>query len=234
MFLEGKIPIQVAIKLNMQEAEVTKLYSEFLNLNGLHALSEIYQEINGNIRYFLELYRLAIKANMNIQNIMAVLKIADNDFPTLEANYWTLHKTLSGLEAEKQRSTIVIMELKDQIWGLENTKDSLQSDCRELSLELTKLRLQEIRLKDTINNIQNGVLRSKIKEVVKSQVERFLSDRQLIFRLAFEPIIKSMRRDYTIIPNAYHTAINHPTPLLDRALNIEMMTGENNEINSDH
>jgi hypothetical protein len=165
---------------------------------------------------------------------MAVLKIADNDLPTLEANYWTLHKALSGLEAEKQRSTTVILELKDQIWSLENTKDSIQSDCRELGLELTKLRIQEIRLKDAINNIQNGVLCSKIKEVVKSQVEGFLSNRQLIFRLAFEPIIKSMRRDSAIIPNAYHTAINHPTPLPDRVLNKELMTGDNNEINSDH
>src|SRR5215470_3409152 len=49
MFLEEKTPIQVAIKLNLQEAEVTRLYNEFLNLNGLHALCEIYHEINGNI-----------------------------------------------------------------------------------------------------------------------------------------------------------------------------------------
>src|SRR5262244_2781128 len=48
MFLEGKTPIQVAIKLNMQEAEVTKLYNEFLNLNDLHAITEIYHELNGN------------------------------------------------------------------------------------------------------------------------------------------------------------------------------------------
>ena len=56
MFSEGKTPIQVAIKLNLREAEVTKFYIEFWNLNALHALSKVYDEINGNIQYFLELY----------------------------------------------------------------------------------------------------------------------------------------------------------------------------------
>jgi DNA-binding transcriptional regulator LsrR (DeoR family) len=48
MFSECKTPIQVAIKLNLREAEVTKFYTEFWNLNDLEALSKVYHEINGN------------------------------------------------------------------------------------------------------------------------------------------------------------------------------------------
>jgi chromosome segregation ATPase len=112
---------------------------------------------------------------------------ANNDLPTLEANYWTLQKAVFSLEAEKHRSTIMIQELNDQIWGLQNIRDSLQSDCREIGLEITKLRIQKIRLEETMNRIQNdGVIHSKIKEIVKRQVEGFLSDPQLIFKLTYQ------------------------------------------------
>ena len=36
MFSEGKTPIQVAIKLNLREAEINKFYTEFWNLNDLY------------------------------------------------------------------------------------------------------------------------------------------------------------------------------------------------------
>jgi chromosome segregation ATPase len=235
MFSEGKTPIQVAIKLNLREAEVTKFYTEFWNLNDLEALSKVYHEINGNIQYFLELYRLTKKANMNLQNIMTTLKIANNDLPTLEANYWTLQEAVSNLEAEKHRSAIVIQELNDHIWGLQNTRDSLQSDCREMSLEITKLRIQKIRLEDAINEIQNDrVIHSKIKEIVKRQFEGFLSDRQMIFRLTFEPLIKSMRKDPIIIPDSYQKATHYPVELPDHIPNKDQVTEGDSDIDSDH
>jgi hypothetical protein len=235
MFSEGKTPIQVAIKLNLREAEVTKFYTEFWNLNDLEALSKVYHEINGNIQYFLELYRLTKKANMNIQNIMTTLKIANNDLPTLEANYWILQTAVNSLEAEKHRSAIMIQELKDEIWGLQNTRDSLQSDCREMSLEITKLRIQKIRLEDAINKIQNDrVIHSKIKEIVKRQVEGFLRDRQMIFRLTFEPLIKSMRKDPIIIPDSYQKATHYPVELPDHIPNKEQVTKGDSDIDLNH
>jgi chromosome segregation ATPase len=138
--------------LDLRE-EINKFYTEFWNLNDLETLSKVYHELNDDIQYFLELYRQIKAANMNIQKIMTILKIADNDLPTLEANYWTLQEAVSNLEAEKHRSAIMIQELKDEIWGLKNTRDSLQSDCREMRLEITKLRIQKIRLEDAINKI---------------------------------------------------------------------------------
>ena len=235
MFSEGKTLIQVAIKLNLREAEVTKFYTEFWNLNDLESLSKVYHEINGNIQYFLELYRLIKKANMNIQNIMTTLKIANNDLPTLEANYLTLQEAVSNLEAEKHRSAIMTQELNDHILGLQNTRDSLQSDCREMSLEITKLRIQKIRLEDAINKIQNDrVMHSKIKEIVKKQVEGFLSDPQMIFRLTFEPLIKSMRKDPIIIPDSYQKATHYPAELPDQIRNKEQVRKGDNDIDLNH
>ena len=114
-----------------------------------------------------------------------------------------------------------------------NTRDSLQSDCRELGIEITKLRIQKIRLEETINKIQNDGVR-KIKEIVKRQVEGFLSDRQLIFKLTFEPLIKSLRKDPIIIPDPYHKTTHYPAELPDHTPNKELVTGGNNDIDLDH
>ena len=116
---------------------------------------------------------------------------------------------------------------------MQNTQDSLQSDCREIGLEITKLRIQKIRLEETINKIQNDGV-SKIKEIVKRQVERFLSDRQLIFKLTFEPLIKSLRKDPIIIPDSYHKTTHYPAELPDHTPNKELVTGGNNDIDLDH
>jgi chromosome segregation ATPase len=172
---------------------------------------------------------------MNIQNIMTTLKTANNDLPTLEANYWTLQEAVPNLEAEKHKSAIMIQELNDRIWDLQNTRDSLQSDCREMSLEITKLRIQKIRLEDAINKIQNDrVMHSKIKEIVKKQVEGFLSDPQMIFRLTFEPLIKSMRKDPIIIPDSYQKATHYPVELPDHIPNKDQVTEGDSDIDSDH
>ena len=46
-----------------------------------------------------------------------------------------------------------------------------------------------MRLEATIDKVQNdGAIQYKIKEIVKRQVEEFLSDRQLIFKLTLEPL----------------------------------------------
>jgi hypothetical protein len=88
---------------------------------------------------------------------------------------------------------------------------------------------------DAINRIQNdGVIHSKIKEIVKRQVEEFLSDRQLIFKLTLEPLIQSMRKDSSIIPNTHHKNTNDSAQLPDHVPNKELVTGGNSDIDLDH
>ncbi len=130
------------------------------------------------------------------------------------------------LEAEKRNSARIFQELNDQIIDLQKTRDSLHSACRELGLEITKLRIQKIRLEVAVNKIQNdSETHNKIKEMAKREVERFLGDRQLIFKLTFESIIKSMRKDPDMLPNSYH--YNHPS-------HQELTVRDNNEIDVDY
>jgi transcriptional regulator with XRE-family HTH domain len=84
LFLAGKSPIDVAIALNLRDDQVTELYKEYWDLNNLHDLNQIYEEIKDNIGYFLNLYKLAKAAGMNAQQVTRLLKIANNHLPVVE------------------------------------------------------------------------------------------------------------------------------------------------------
>jgi len=58
-FSDGKSPVDVAIALNLRQAEVTEFYREYWNLKQLYDLSRVYEGIKGDIGSFVNLYKLA-------------------------------------------------------------------------------------------------------------------------------------------------------------------------------
>ena len=78
LFSEGKSPLQVAIVLNLRDAQVTELYKEYWNLKNLHDLNQVYEEIKDDIYSFAKLYKLAKEVGMNAQHVVNLLAIANS------------------------------------------------------------------------------------------------------------------------------------------------------------
>jgi hypothetical protein len=87
LFSKGKTPLQVAITLNLGEAETIKFYQEYWNLKQMHELRMVYDEIGADILYFLKLYRLSKDAHMNPRQVINLLQIATNDLQSVEQRY---------------------------------------------------------------------------------------------------------------------------------------------------
>ena len=121
LFLAGKSPMDVAVTLNLRQAEVIELYKEYWNLNNLHDLNQIYEEIKGDIGSFLNLYKLAKAAGMNTQQVIRLLAIANNHLPAVEQRCEKLKREVHSLEGDKRNSAIIFQELSDQISDLRNT-----------------------------------------------------------------------------------------------------------------
>jgi transcriptional regulator len=49
LFSDGESPVDVAIALNLRQAEVTEFYREYRKLKQLYDLSQVYQEIKDDI-----------------------------------------------------------------------------------------------------------------------------------------------------------------------------------------
>src|SRR5215217_5624809 len=104
LFSDRKTPLEVAIALNLRELEATKFYKEYWKLKRLHNLTLIYEETKGDIDPFLKLYRLSKAAGMNVQQVVNLLKIANNNLLDIQCRYERLKRELNTLEFDKKQS----------------------------------------------------------------------------------------------------------------------------------
>ena len=119
LFSKGKSTIEIAITLNLNEAETLKYYEEYLNLKQMDELKTVYEEIGDDIAHFLELYRLSKDAHMDTQQIINLLQIANNDLQSVEQRYKKLQSNVNHLESRELDLSITLEDLKSQI---ENTR----------------------------------------------------------------------------------------------------------------
>src|SRR5689334_18454416 len=111
LFSDGKSPVQVAIALNIREPEVARFYVEYWRLVQYHSLSRIYEEIKDGIGYFVRLYRLAKVARMGVEQVVNLLKIANNDLPLVEHKCERSKRDLDSIEADNRNSSRIFQEL---------------------------------------------------------------------------------------------------------------------------
>ena len=74
LFYQGKKPIEVSITLNLNASKISKLYKDYLKLEGFHRLVSLYEEINDNLSLFLKLYYAIIQNNIKLSEIVNLVK----------------------------------------------------------------------------------------------------------------------------------------------------------------
>jgi hypothetical protein len=74
LFYQGKKPIEVAVTLNLNAQKTSKLYKDYLKLEGFHKLVSVYEEINDNLSLFLKLYSAIIQNVIKPNEIVNLIK----------------------------------------------------------------------------------------------------------------------------------------------------------------
>jgi hypothetical protein len=185
--------VDVAIALNLRQAEVTELYKEYWNLKNLHYLSQVYEEIKGDIHSFVNLYKLSKAADMNSQQVIRLLTIANNHLPLVEHRYHELKRQEASLQSSNDNSARTLKELFDLISTKRNTLEQYDSDCKKRGLEITKLQLQKIRLEALVDDFQdNNEGYIKIIKAVEEKVLNVLPNSKVFLRYALLSIIESI------------------------------------------
>jgi hypothetical protein len=71
---QGKKPIEVAVELNLNAQKTSKLYKDYLKLEGFHKLVSLYEEIKDNVSLFLKLYYTIVQNNIKPHEMANVVK----------------------------------------------------------------------------------------------------------------------------------------------------------------
>ncbi|MGB8934319.1 MAG: hypothetical protein WCC17_04340 [Candidatus Nitrosopolaris sp.] len=78
MLSEGKTPVEVVIALDLPAYHVQAIYREFWELNNMHELAEVYEEIKPYLSSILRLHKILNDLGMGEQEIINVLELANN------------------------------------------------------------------------------------------------------------------------------------------------------------
>jgi hypothetical protein len=215
LFLEGKTVTHVAIALDIRQPQASDSFKEYWLLQQLDQLYEIFQEIKSNIHLFLGLYRQALAAGMNIQDVIRALGIAKNDLRSIEYRYQELIKQADSLVASNLNAAKTIQDLSEQILDMKRTMSQYESLIIERKLELKNLSVQKDNLQACMTHIRNNSEEySKIVDTVKREMKGTITDPRQILMLALQSIIESARKDdgklFALIYNLPTTSSHFP------------------------
>jgi hypothetical protein len=74
LFHKGKKPIEVAVAINLNAQKTSKLYKDYLKLEGFHRLVLLYEEISDNLSLFLKLYYAILQDDIKPNEIVNLVK----------------------------------------------------------------------------------------------------------------------------------------------------------------
>jgi hypothetical protein len=127
LFKAGKKPIDVAIELDISASEVEEIQQEFWELNQLHELEFLFNEIKNYLPSFIKLFNL-LKRNKMLGDgyISKFLRYADHDLPSLENKFQNLTGDVIELEWKKRDLNNTITLWNAQLRDLGQTIEQYQ------------------------------------------------------------------------------------------------------------
>ena len=205
LFSKCKTPLQVSIILNIGATEVTHYYTQYLSLVQLDDITKIYLEFKGDVSYFVSLCKAAKAAKMGIPQVINLLRIANNQLPSVEHRYEMLQKQNNNLESILGTQAKEFQNLSNQITYMNKRLDDIKSECSTENATLEYLRQQIAKLGAFVYNFRNnddGY--TKLIKTIEEEVLRILSNKKALLKLAVLSIAESIRNN----PDKYSSLIS--------------------------
>ena len=139
MFSQGRSNVQVAIKLDIPENQVTQLHSEYWRLQGQNNLESLHAKIGTRIFSLWKLYKeLVIERGMDLEEVAKVVDIALHELPDMESRLEQttraaamkevdlehLEYRIHTLKEEEKRKRMVTMSYHNYYYYVDNMADS--------------------------------------------------------------------------------------------------------------
>jgi hypothetical protein len=104
LFLDGKTPVDVAIDLNLDFDKVRKYWTEFLRLQNMKDLYNIYIENEYHLDYLFRIYYFMIRNKILIKDCESVLRNVDN---VIKLNQYLSNIRFQINKLEQRRNNVI-------------------------------------------------------------------------------------------------------------------------------
>ena len=137
LFSELKTPVEVAIALDLPADQVRAIYREYWELDHMHNLVQIYDEVKYDLYSLLRLHKIVKDLGMNEHDIRNVLELVKyNQLQNVQR------------EAERIRSEINMLEWKKR--NLERTINEYEEALTQKRAEMAYVNRESIKLRQRI------------------------------------------------------------------------------------
>ena len=119
MFSEGKSPLDVAIKLDLDAGTVRAMYYHYWELKGKYELAQIYDELGGsnNLISLIKIHKIFKDLGMNEHDMIKVLELAKhNELERLQWKAEYLRNEIFILQDQKTKAINHISKLNKMNW----------------------------------------------------------------------------------------------------------------------
>jgi hypothetical protein len=199
LFSQKLTPIDVSIRLALSESDATKYYIEYLRLQNLTYLPEIFRSLSNvkEIGYFVKLSKLARIEGLTPRDVIRLLNISGT-LSSIEKRRDEAKGMLLMVEKELDEKASLLNEIKDKTVNAKLNNELWKKENRELRDEVVDLRNEKSSLLSWIHEVkQNNNTYLEVQNVVKEKVEEFLNEyngRKLL-EYALTAAVEALRQD---------------------------------------
>jgi predicted transcriptional regulator len=226
-FSKGKPPLDVAIELDLPPDEVRRVYHDYLRLEGLDQLVQVYQDRNYDLETILKLYRIIKQNKISHHEILEVVRHA-NELPDLQDKSQKLKEEIGTLQTTRNQLNDDRSSLHFQLFDLRKKKGVLRSEIKSIGSDATYMKSERIRLERIIDHKYTNEDYQKIEKWIKEKTSSYLSNNKRLLLAASLAACRALKEESTVHPQAnfghdnlnYKRVLKVTEQLYDTALRI--------------
>jgi hypothetical protein len=125
LFSEGKNLAEVVIALDLPANEVRAIYREFLELNNMHKLVKVYDEMRNYLPSLLELFRLIVHRGLDKNDIITIANaISTGQLQYMKKRIQNMTDAENWLENQIEKKEYYLKSLNNRIWSFSHRERS--------------------------------------------------------------------------------------------------------------
>jgi hypothetical protein len=194
LFEQGKSPIEVAIELDLKPDEVTKLYTDYWKLKGLHDLNELYEERKSDLAEFHAAYKLMKAEGVSPRQLVDTANCL-KQLSSLEARLNNINHDIKSKEYQKQTQMNELSISRNHIILARQEVDSYAPIINANKEEIAKLSHHVQELESLIARLKNTGEYRRIERVAEVAARKILRDNKLILEIALGAVIQALEDD---------------------------------------
>jgi len=193
LFKEGKKPLDIAIELDLATDSVLLIQKRFHQLIGMDEFNRAYEQVNGNIVPFLELFNSMNRLGMNARQVSDAVMYG-NTLPQLQNIHASLSNEIHLLESYRYNLHSQLNAMTIQIEGYKSSLDYCINEFEQKRNRLLALDYQTKNMQNFIQKFDNQEGYQRIKKESTEQTKSIIKNNHLLVSVTVSSTLEAIRR----------------------------------------